>query len=250
MDKNVNNDAIERYLNNEMTGAEKNEFESQLNQNEELRNSFEDQSVAHEAIELLIENNLRKQLIALADKEALEENEGKVVSLKRRKNYRQWLSIAAGIVLLVGAFSIFNNDPSRSALIDDYYVPPSFNVARGNVPTEFEQLQEGLKFLRDNKQDEAIQIFNQIPENGAYYITARYYMAHGMYLKEQYKEAYQNFLIVSKSGDVRYAENADWFGLLSCLQNESDNCVEAFRRIESDPDHSYKIKTEELKNRL
>ncbi len=250
MNSNVNFEDIERYLNYEMSGAERKSFEAQLNQTEELRQALEDRTLAHEAIELLIENNLRKQLNALAAKEADESDDVKIISIHKRRRYRQWISIAAGVLLLVGVFAIINNNPSRSGLVNEYYAQPSFNVSRGNVPSGFEQLQEGLKLLRDNKLDNAINIFSAIPSGAEYYITAQYYMAHGLYLKKEYQKASESFLIVSESEDLRYAESADWFGLLSCLQNEENNCEVAYQRIASDPEHSFKSKAEELKSRL
>ena len=250
MNINFNTDDIERFLNNEMQENERANFEAALSQEADLKEAYDERKLAHDTIEIIIENNLRKELQALAKGETSTQEEAKVVPMKRRRNFLQLISVAAGVLLLIGFFAIFNDNPSRNELLGKYYGEPNFSGARGNAPQGFQIIQESIKLLEKGESENAINNLDQIKEGAEYFITAQYYKAHGYYLEGRYPDAYSAFQKVSQSGDLRYAESSDWYGLLACLQDEQNTCQGDFAKIEADDGHSFYKKANELKKSI
>jgi hypothetical protein len=105
-------DNIDRYLRNEMNSAERNDFEAELAQNEELSASLAFVQDMQTALTLQHREALKKKF------QSFEEEDIKVVVLTTAKSQWKYYAIAASLLLVVGAWFLFqpsaNNDTAKT----------------------------------------------------------------------------------------------------------------------------------------
>jgi tetratricopeptide (TPR) repeat protein len=112
-------ETIERYLKNEMDTDERIAFEKQLEEDPALRRQVEDTELLFSGIKkAAFKNKLEGIHEDLIQKEAPELSTPKVFKLNFRK-----LSIAASILILVGGFWFFNQQPRNEKLFYQYFEP-------------------------------------------------------------------------------------------------------------------------------
>jgi tetratricopeptide (TPR) repeat protein len=128
------------------------------------------------------------------------------------------------------------SDPDLAAF---YYTPPDLGTRSGGNDDPGQQLfNKGMNALIENDLSQAIQSFNSIGESEPGFIRSRYFLAHAYYLSGQYTEAELNFNEVSNSPDLRYAEEAEWYALLSCLAHNGV-CQSQLDKILDDNNHAF-----------
>ncbi|MFN8347573.1 MAG: hypothetical protein U0X91_21395 [Spirosomataceae bacterium] len=163
---------ISQYLNRQLGVDENTLFESELSTDAQLAADVEQLRLLKQAAE---RQQLREQIKRIQSEKLTEwqqddtDSTTKIVPMPvKRTNFWQmggWAS-AASVALLVGYFS----------LAEVSYEPVSMAVERSNTPsaqdTILEQLDQGIKLLKDNKPTEAITIFDQV--EGAANIRAYY----------------------------------------------------------------------------
>lgn len=105
--RELNNIALfERYLENEMPGDERTEFEQRLNSEAGLKAQFDDHLTFREEIRLAERDAELKKLFETYHNElGGKPAEPKVISIQSRR--RMWLSIAASIVVVMGSSVFF-----------------------------------------------------------------------------------------------------------------------------------------------
>lgn len=247
-----NIDKIEQYLNGKLSPAARSELERNLAVDDDLQDEFDKRQLAHETIELLIEDDLRASLRVLerADSEAINSETAKVRSMGRGR--RMFLiSATACVILLVGFFALYSNiigGSSPEQLAANYYERPSFDLRRV-TDTPLNSLKDGLAFLKADEYSNAIQAFEAIPASDEYYIAAQYYRAHALYLQQDFESAQATFEQVTAADDARYIENSEWYALLACLA-KNGACDTLFTKILADEGHSYYQQTKELEQQL
>ena len=100
-----NDDLLVRYLDNELDPAEKKILEEKITADPGLRQQLEDLQLAREAV---IQYGLKEKVSGI-HQEMMKELQTPVRSISSfRKVMRVSMSVAAGIVLLVGAFLVYN----------------------------------------------------------------------------------------------------------------------------------------------
>jgi len=129
MPKSVYFDDIEAYLTGQLSAAEKGAFEKRLTEDKELAQAFALQKLEHEAMEVIVERELRNAMTAWADnppvspfleEKDLPREKGKIIPLKAT-NWRKYLWIAAGIlVLFLTIFAIRQNSTGGGIPVDDF----------------------------------------------------------------------------------------------------------------------------------
>lgn len=236
MDQMNNNDQIEKYLNNELNEADRIALENQMKEDNKLQEAFERRQTAHRILDIAIAQNLKEQLVQL-------EEESKVVSINRHKSRRfsilQWAA-AASVLLVVGFFAFFfqggQSDPGQ--LASAYYQMPDVNLQRSGGSTQEDVLSRGLQALENEDYATAANTLDSIDSGNEYYLVALYYLAHSHYLQGNYAEAEAEFSRVSEGNDLRYQEDAEWYSLLACLQQDGP-CIAKIDEIIQNEDHSY-----------
>lgn len=253
--ENKYTERIEAYLIGELSPQARADLEQAMKQDPALQAEFDNREMAHTAIDILIEDDLRATLRALEAKKdtpIVAAPEATVRTMNKGRSRRLFLlSVAAGIVLLVGFFGLQffggSGTPSNQ-LAMDYYERPSFEQ-RGQV--EFFRLENGLAVMRENDYKAAIPFFDSIPEGDDYYVGAQYNRAHALYLLHDFEAAQAGFSVAAKGGDSRYTEKAAWYELLSCFAAKKETgCKALLDAIIRDEGHSYYQKAKDLKSKL
>lgn len=247
MNQMNNNDQIEKYLNNELSGEERITLENQIREDDNLKKEFERQQTAHRILDIAIAQSLKEQLMEL-------EEESKVVSINRNKGRRfsilQWAA-AASVLLVIGFFAFFfqggQSDPGQ--LASAYYQMPDLNMQRSGEATPENILSRGLQALEDQDYATAVNTLDSISSENEFFLVAQYYLAHSHYLQGDYASAEQEFSRVSEGNDLRYKEEAEWYGLLACLQ-QGEFCTAKMDKIIKNNDHSYHEQAEAMQNSM
>lgn len=255
--KDLNNiDSIEQYLNNELNEEERRTLESNLEKDDTLSQAFQTRKLAHDAIEMIIEDNLRDQLRQLEEEhQASSETEGKVVSMKTNRRFiMRYIAAAASVAILIGAFFFIQtgNQLTDEEVLANFYERPSFSSERGVKGASNEDinpLKAGLDALDVADYSTAIDSLGAVSEGNAYYISAQYYLGHALYLNGDFEQAMDAFDDVIGNGDIQFIENAQWYALLSCLNAEA-SCKERIDTILSDEEHFFYQKAVELSNQI
>ena len=245
MDQKDQIDKIESYLNHELSDVERAEFEAALKKDVHLAEELGRRQAAHTAIDYLIAEDLRTELKAM-EKEA---TQTPIIPLRKRKIFP--LAIAATLIILVGAFFFINpwgpSSPTDSILA--YYEAPddAMRSSTGDeLPTELVQARQSIQARAF---DAAIRQLQTVSPDDQHYIYAQYLLGHAYFGKEEYAAAQQSFEFVIERDDLRYKEEADWYGLLGCLMHGS-MCMGKWETLILNEDHSYHQNALELRDKL
>jgi len=247
MDNNPQIEQIERYLSNTISAQEKTNLEQALQEDQDLATEFEKRQRAHKLLDFAVVSNLKAQL------ESLEE-ESKVVSISQGRRKRLYtLSIAASLLVLVGAFAILmpRNNLSSTEMAAAYYSGADLNSQRSGETLETipENYTAGLEALEQNQIQEAITALSSVADSTGYALPAQYFLAHALYQNQDYAQAAENFGAVQASGDLRFSENAEWYGLLACLAQDG-TCLDQAQQISTNNQHSFQQEAKKIVKRL
>jgi len=251
MEANNNHiDLIEKYLSNDLSQEEKQTFDQKVHTDNEFAHEFEKRQAAHTAIDFLIAQSLKSELEALEEEE---QQGGKVVSFQKRKRNRLvLLSLAASLLLLIGYFALNINGNSgldARQLAAANYEAPNYRDIRGDKVDFEDLLTKGVNALKQKEYQTAITTLDSVAQSNEYYVIAQFYLGHAYYQAEQFTQAEEAFESVSSSSDIRYQEDADWYGLLACLANEG-NCTDKIDRLAKDNSHSYQQQAVSIRDEL
>ena len=249
MDENHDIELIEKFLQNELPESERRVLEERIQQQEGFSHEFERRQRAHQALDFMIAQNLKADLQSLEE----EEEEDKLVVMRpRRKTWTYVLSIAASILLLVGAFTlVFPSKSGPAELADAFYELPEFSTRSGAESSEdpAARLSNGIEALTNQNYGQAISTLTAIPEQDENYISARYYLGHAYYLSSSFTLAEKSFKVVTSGNDIRYQEQAEWYTLLACLQQQA-NCQEDLEQIAGNTSHFFHQNALKIQRRL
>lgn len=241
---------IERYLGDQLSPEEKTAFEAAIEQDESLKQAVEEQRISHEAIEVIIEDNLRGSFAKWKE----EEQETKRVStpIVAKKNRRITWAIAATILVLIvlGVMQWRSNSYSNESILADHFQP--FIPSDLRSPAATNGMNEGLAAFENQDYKTAIDFFRSIRDTSIQYAAAQYSLAHSYYAAKNYDLASQYFTNSIELGDIRYKEKAEWYLLLVALAQ--DKIDEAFSKrldaIANDADHSYYKPAQEIRAKM
>ena len=252
-------DQIEQYFAEEMSAAEKNAFEREMENNQDLKATIDAYHLADEAVELLISDSLRAELKQWSAEEqgakvvplqGTEKKEAKVVGL------RSWVSryaIAASVLLLVGffTFQFMGNQYSNQNLMTAYYENPDFSElgVRGEVKQDLEIAYNALKA---NDFDKAIELLKNVPTANGYYAEAQFHLGETYMMQKDYSNAVQAFNQVITTKDTRFVENAEWNKVLALLATDQLNSdfQTTLNKIATENGHAFQTKAKELQGKL
>lgn len=251
-------DKIEAYLSGEMTETEATTFDKEVATNKELAAAVDRHLLAHDAIEVMIEDNLRAEM---KDWSAAENKnkEAKIHQLGQKKEsggkvrrlvYR--LAAAASVALVVGFFGLqfSNTNYSNTALSAGAY---NFDLsATRSTNTAQNPLATGLKAYEAANYTAAIQFFQNIPTANPQYSEAQYYLGHSLYQNKDYDQAINTFEKVIRSNDVRYKEAAEWYQVVNYVaaKKEGNDFTRLLNQLVTDEGHPYHKNAVELDAKL
>jgi hypothetical protein len=126
-------DNIDRYLRNEMNSAERNDFETELAQNEELSADLAFVQDTQTALTLQHREALKKKL------QAFDEEDVKVISMPVTKPQWQYYAVAASFLLVVGAWFLFQPSANKDT------AKTNSTITKDSIPKETQSLMEKPK---------------------------------------------------------------------------------------------------------
>jgi|GEM_PF-1500290 len=259
-------DKIEAYLAGELKGSTLTDFEQAIKADAALAADVEEHRIAHDAIEVLIESDLRKEL-ELLRAEADSSPTTKVVQMparevvatkntatqgtaKRRSLFPR-LVAAASVILLVGFFALLNDNSSLD--FNDHYIEYSMpSPNRSGDATDLHPLATGLDLYKAGNYGEAIDFYKSIPTADKRYNEAQFYLGHSYFKNKNYTTAATTFEQVAKSQDIRFMEKAEWYQLVTLLANkqQDDSFKTLLNKMMNDKEHSYHKQAQKLNSDL
>lgn len=254
-------DTIEQYFEGQMSPQEAADFEAEIERNPALKTSVENYEIANDAIELLVEKNLRAELEEWqqeADTDQIkpllkgEKNEAKV--FKMRTLVRN-LSIAASVALVIGffTFQMLGNQYSNENLMSTNYGEINFSTIRGENPDAASNselvLEEATTAWANNNYDRAIELVEGISPTDEYFAKAQYILGHSFYQKGEFKKAQTAFETTATQQNEKYTEKAQWYEILAAIgANESELIINnKLDSIIADKGHAFEQKALDLK---
>lgn len=250
-------DTIEAYLNGEMTDAERAAFELQSSEDENLAKALKNHLLARDAMEILVENDLRKELDTLRKNK--HKNLNNIVESKQKNNvltlsatYKRYFAVAASLLLLMGFFGAYwvGGQYSDAAIVADNYTAYEAPFVRGG---EKLPLQEGLVAYNKGNFDEAVNYFSNIQPSDEHYSMSQFYLGQAFYRKGMFDESAKTFVSLSNLGDNQLREKSEWYALLSYLaddKGETTECRAMVSRILANENHAYYQKTKDIMDKL
>lgn len=230
-------DILVRYLDGELSGAEKENFEQQLAENSELREELQSLQATREAIRLY---GLRQKVSGIHSEMMKEMQPGAVIVPMRKRNLRYALAAAATLVLLIGGYFIYNvitlspervfasnyttyelvtvrDGGSTETLIERAYREKRYNevisIDASENPTPKAKFLCGAAALELNNLSKAIQCFNEV-------------LAYNRGMSQPVLK-----------------DETEYYLALSYLRNKNyDKALALLQTIENDPAHTYRDK--------
>lgn len=248
-------DKIEAYLSGDMNESEASLFDKEIAQNSELAVAVDRHLVAHDAIEVMIEKNLRSEMESWREEEKQEATVHNIGQKKEKATIRRLayrFAAAASIALLMGFFALqfSSNNYSNIALSENAY-NYDLSTSRSTTTTQ-NALAPGLEAYENGNYSEAIQYFQNIPVGDANHTEALFYLGHSYYQNKNYNTAISTFQQVAATKDIRYIEAAEWYQVVNTLAagKVDANFNVLLNKIADDRGHTYHNNAIELRSQL
>ena len=208
-----------RYLMREMDRDEIASFEKRLITDPRLKSELMlqkniDHSIKNDDLE-----NFKKELDSIYN-----ESNGKK-TLKLGSTSKQWLQIAAGIVLVLSVATIlyYNSLHSSSSLFDKYYQPyENVLTTRGDINTinQSQFFSEALRNYHKEDYIEAKQLFEKVILLKDDDMLAHLYYGIVCLEMNLFEEAERNFKLIINEQDQFFKQQAQWYLALTYLKND------------------------------
>ena len=205
-------DKIIRYHEGEMTDAERQAFEQDLNRDEKLQQLQADYEQAQSAVDTLAYDELRSKLRQMAQPSEVIEKPAasrKIFSLSR-------LVVAATLLLLVvaGAYLWWPMANTPANLAAAYYQAPNFSSIRAEQASDDQWNTLTIAWQQENY----AYIAQTLSNADSLKATEIQLLAHTYYQQQKWESAIAYFTELIGEEDERYTPQAHWFRALSYLQ--------------------------------
>lgn len=224
-------DQIEAYLNQELSETDAKAFEQAVENDTELQQAMDIHMLSRDAMDILVENDLRAELNELRAEQQTEAAPATIRQLRPRRRLFTQLAVAASVALAVGFFSFFwasNNYTDEAIAFAAYDNPVQSTTIRGNQGVQ-QQLKSVKNQLANQEIAAAIATLEKI-ENGAENSEVQYYLGHAQFLNKDYSTAAGNFQQAIAINDARYKQKAEYYLLLSWMLEGQTNTT-AFQTL-------------------
>jgi hypothetical protein len=221
---------IERYNAGEMSEAEKQWFQKELEGNDKLRNEVHLRKRTDEILK-------NQNVISLRSKLSQIENQRKEVKQPVKKSkkttYIRYAAVFAGLVL-IGSITLFSGkNLSREKIMKQYYKayepPTSQRSAHAETEADFSL---ALEFYNTHDYEKAAILFNKVLENKPNDMQTVLLKGVANFEEKKYPEAKQSFGKVIDDKNNLYIDQAQWYLALCYLNtNETDKAKQLFKLI-------------------
>ena len=248
---------FDQYIAGELDAESSRQFEQALNQDEQLRKTFDTyrlgvrytlwQKSANNQDNAFLSQlkKLRQETPAFNSSTEAKQSEDQL-----SKRLRLLLVIAAaliGLLLLVWALrSAFQTKATEEIILAEQYNP--LPVPATLSPSTQDSMSAAFSSYRRKDFGKAIEIFTSFPKTDERFAEAQIFAAYAYFEQENYPAALEAYEQVIQSKDLRYISNAEWNQLLAALVLSSTNekIEQYFQGILNQPTHSYNAATTRL----
>lgn len=143
--------------------------------------------------------------------------------------------------------------PRYLALAAQLYRDPDFETLRGASPDAGDPFESALSFWKKRDWASVLSALNGVSASDPQFIRAQAFRGHAQFKMKRYGQAAATFKAVSGSRVQPWAEEADWYSLLSLLAEGKANEPDFRARLQkllSDAGHPYFEEAERLRRAL
>jgi hypothetical protein len=235
-------DLIERYLAGKMSAEEEAKFVTALDTDNELRQEYNRIRLIHDALELGIENDLRKEL---KDLERISSSR-KPAPVRRM---RLW-AVAASLFVLVVAGTVIirqNSSTSIDTFTSEQYVEYNYGQTRSSDQST-SPLRQGIDLIDNGALGEASQWIENYIASNPNDTEAKFILADVKKDLGEINASKELLEVVIESGSVLWSEKAEWnYVVISAFDHWDDTAEDLLTKISSDSAHSYNPAARQLK---
>lgn len=236
---------IQKKVLKELSESEKVDFNRLIETDSEFRKEYimAKELMAYVGNEKLIE--FRTQLDGISKSHKSKKSKGRLVSFNKTWSYVA--SVAAVAVILFGTYFFFNQENASDALYDKFYnTDEVFLNTRSGSTHSNSVLEQGLVLFEDNKFEESIDYFEQLPTS----VTALYYsgVAH-MEIGEYEVAEFKFDQVISNYLNVFY-DQAHWYKGLCLVKQDKDKEAKGIFTMISQSNSYYKDQALELTKQI
>lgn len=209
------------YLSGDMPDLERNAFEKQLSEDDELKGSFEDFQEFENALRDAETVEIYDQVGGWEASHQTKKPAGKIRTL--------WIVAASIAAVVIATFLIWqpNAEPSSEEMVASYFEPYD-NVI--TVRGKKEVLDKALLAYDQKKYQKALELFNQYPDDS----IAVFYRAETLMALKKYDASIKEFDRVIQQNDI-FTEVAQFHQALAFLGNgQRNNAIKALKSISKD----------------
>jgi tetratricopeptide (TPR) repeat protein len=227
---------VDRYLDGVMSASEKNWFEKELIDNNELQSEVDMQNMIGKVLADQETIQLQAQLDEIYQKTYRPWRNNIILSnLKKKPVYIITGLVACAILFTIIILGSIKKSSSSAALYAEYYQPAEINMnfrtAEDLVDSD---LRSAMSFYENKEYSKAIVLFEKILESDNSRIGLNLYSGISRMEIQQYAEANTNFKRIIDHKANAFLESAEWYlGLCYLMTDDNDKAKEVFNKIAS-----------------
>lgn len=248
---------FDQYIAGELDAEASRQFEQALEQDEQLRKSFDtyrlgvrytlwQKSPNNQDNAFLSQlNKLRQETPAFNPSIGTKQPEDQLS--KRLRLLLFVFAALVGLLLLVWVLrSVFQTKAVEEVILAEQYNP--LPVPSTLSPSSRDSMSAAFSAYRRKDFGKAIELFTSFPKTDERFAEAQLFAAYAYFEQKNYSAALESYEQVILSKDLRYKSNAEWNQLLTALVlSSTDKKIEQyFQGILNQPTHSYHAATTRL----
>ena len=205
------NEEIDKYLNNELQGTQRNRFENSLYRDPEL---MEEYKLHKEVNNALKEDEVMALRAQLNEMSASKQNFSGNVFFSFLYQSKKWVAAASiSLLFLIGGMGYYymNKPPTKEEIFNEYYKPYEVTVSYRSAENELNSLlNQAFKAYKNEEFSRALGLFQQVL-NQREDVAARMYSGISYIEIDKYHKANKSFKKVVNNEDNLFVDQAKWY---------------------------------------
>ena len=232
---------IEEYLQGTLTSAERERFEVEMNENEELR----EEVALQKQLMSSIETESVRQLLEQIHAENFE-RETPVVSIRHRRAH-SFIAVAASLALLIlSGWWYIDSRATQPASLYATYFSPAAGLPTTLSYTNNGRFSEGMISYKLEEYAEAREWWQPLLQADPANDTLNFYMGVAALADEQTEGAIHYLSKVTEENNSVYYTDARWYLALAYLLNEKEEKARTLLQGLSEQDNPYRGRSIEI----
>lgn len=226
---------IDRYLDGEMSSAERLAFEQTVAQNPELAQGLE---LNRQINETLADKQEAQLLHTIQQLRRSTQHQAKRLFLVPRT--LRWAAAMLLLVVVALVLRFFLAPPTNEQLFAKYYVPQTLNLTEMSAEVPAANLQQALQTYKDGDKMAALPLFEAYLQSEPAHWEVRLAYANALLETDQASAAIPEYDRIIQSGSS-FKQEAEWHKALALLQQGNPTASkEILANIVAQPAHDFK----------